>query len=91
MGGCSLVVVCVSVLQEVSTDDPRGYLADYHKEHSSGKVTIDNMRRIFSSFLGWLEDEDYILKSLPTMHYAMGEAEKFVLGIHCDRKGYYEI
>ena len=26
-------------------------------------VTIDNVRRIFSSFFSWLEDEDYILKS----------------------------
>ena len=26
-------------------------------------MTIDNMRRIFSSFFSWLEDEDYILKS----------------------------
>ena len=26
-------------------------------------VTIDNIRRILSSFFSWLEDEDYILKS----------------------------
>ena len=26
-------------------------------------MTIDNIRRILSSFYGWLEDEDYILKS----------------------------
>lgn len=29
----------------------------------SSKVTIDNIRRIFSSFFSWLEDEDYIIKS----------------------------
>lgn len=50
-------------VREISTDDLRGYLANFQKEHSSSKVTIDNMRRIFSSFFGWLEDEDYILKS----------------------------
>ena len=50
-------------IREISTDDLRGYLADYQKERGSSKVTIDNMRRIFSSFFGWLEDEDYILKS----------------------------
>lgn len=50
-------------VREISTDDLRGYLAKYQKERSSSKVTIDNMRRIFSSFFGWLEDEDYILKS----------------------------
>lgn len=50
-------------VREISTDDLRGYLANYQKERGSSKVTIDNMRRIFSSFFGWLEDEDYILKS----------------------------
>jgi site-specific recombinase XerD len=50
-------------VREISTDDLRGYLADYQKKRNSSKVTIDNMRRIFSSFFGWLEDEDYILKS----------------------------
>jgi site-specific recombinase XerD len=50
-------------VREINTEDLRGYLADYQKEHNSSKVTIDNMRRIFSSFFGWLEDEDYIFKS----------------------------
>ncbi|MFP3153379.1 tyrosine-type recombinase/integrase [Lachnospiraceae bacterium ZAX-1] len=50
-------------VREISTDDLRGYLANYQNQRSSSKVTIDNMRRIFSSFFGWLEDEDYILKS----------------------------
>jgi site-specific recombinase XerD len=50
-------------VREISTDDLRGYLANYQKERGSSRVTIDNMRRIFSSFFGWLEDEDYILKS----------------------------
>lgn len=50
-------------VREISTDDLRCYLATYQKERRSSKVTIDNMRRIFSSFFGWLEDEDYILKS----------------------------
>ncbi len=50
-------------VREISTDDLRGYLADFQKARGSSKVTIDNMRRIFSSFFGWLEDEDYILKS----------------------------
>ncbi|MDR1516448.1 MAG: tyrosine-type recombinase/integrase [Synergistaceae bacterium] len=50
-------------VREISTDDLRSYLADYQKGRGSSKVTIDNMRRIFSSFFRWLEDEDYILKS----------------------------
>lgn len=50
-------------MRDIVTDDLRVYLADYQKERGSSKVTIDNMRRIFGSFFGWLEDEDYILKS----------------------------
>lgn len=50
-------------VREITTDDLRNYLANYQQARNSSKVTIDNMRRIFSSFFGWLEDEDYILKS----------------------------
>jgi len=50
-------------IRDINTEDLREYLADYQNERGSSKVTIDNMRRIFSSFFGWLEDEDYILKS----------------------------
>lgn len=50
-------------IREITTDDLRNYLAEYQQNRHSSKVTIDNMRRIFSSFFGWLEDEDYILKS----------------------------
>lgn len=50
-------------IRHITTDDIRRYLADYQEKNESSKVTIDNMRRIFSSFFGWLEDEDYIIKS----------------------------
>jgi site-specific recombinase XerD len=50
-------------VREINTDDLRCYLANFQKKRGSSKVTIDNIRRIFSSFFGWLEDEDYILKS----------------------------
>lgn len=50
-------------IREISTDDLRSYLANYQVERCSCKVTLDNIRRIFSSFFGWLEDEDYIVKS----------------------------
>lgn len=50
-------------IREISTDDLRLYLTNYQLNRNSSKVTIDNLRRIFSSFFGWLEDEDYILKS----------------------------
>lgn len=50
-------------VQEIVTDDLRMYLTDYQKCKQSSRVTIDNIRRILSSFFAWLEDEDYILKS----------------------------
>jgi len=50
-------------VREINSDDLRCYLADYYNKRSSSKVTIDNIRRIFSSFFKWLEDEDYIFKS----------------------------
>lgn len=50
-------------IRNIETDDLRSYLTDYQQEKSSSKVTVDNIRRIFSSFFSWLEDENYILKS----------------------------
>lgn len=50
-------------VQEIETDDLRMYLTNYQRTKQSSKVTIDNIRRILSSFFSWLEDEDYILKS----------------------------
>jgi len=49
--------------QQIMTDDLRGYLSEYQEKRKASKVTIDNIRRILSSFFSWLEDEDYILKS----------------------------
>lgn len=50
-------------IKEIVTDDLRLYLTNYQQKKNSSRMTIDNMRRIFSSFFSWLEDEDYILKS----------------------------
>lgn len=57
-----LDVVDVAI-HHITTSDIRQYLAMYQEQHKSSKVTIDNMRRIFSSFFAWLEDEDFIAKS----------------------------
>lgn len=48
---------------QIESDDLRSYLADYESRRNTSKVTIDNIRRILSSFFSWLEDEDYIVKS----------------------------
>ena len=47
----------------ITTEDLRGYLSYYQTERNASKVTIDNIRRILSSYYAWLEDEDYVLKS----------------------------
>lgn len=50
-------------VQKITTEDLRDYLGDYQQSRNSSRVTIDNIRRIFSSFFSWLEDEDIIIKS----------------------------
>lgn len=57
-----LTAVCLPITQ-ITTAQIREYLVRYQSERQCGKVTIDNMRRILSSFFAWLEDEDYIVKS----------------------------
>lgn len=47
----------------ISTEDLRHFLTAYQSQRKTGKVTMDNMRRILSSYFSWLEEEDYILKS----------------------------
>lgn len=59
----ALLITVNKEVKHITTDDLRDYLTKYQSEKSSSKVTIDNIRRIFSSFFSWLEDEDYIIKS----------------------------
>ena len=50
-------------IQDITTDDLRTYLSNYQDNNKSSRVTIDNIRRILSTYYSWLEDENYILKS----------------------------
>lgn len=50
-------------IRHITTDDLRTYLDDYQQKSNVSKVTIDNIRRILSSFFSWLEDESYIIKN----------------------------
>jgi hypothetical protein len=44
----------VKGFKHITTNDLRQYLADYQKNGKAGKVTVDNIRRILSSFFrGW--------------------------------------
>ncbi len=53
----------VKPAHEMDTDDIREYLAGYSRDGRAGKTTVDNVRRVISSFFSWLEEEDYIYKS----------------------------
>ena len=50
-------------IRQVETNDIRSYISNYENISNAGKVTLDNIRRIISSFFAWLEDENYIVKS----------------------------
>lgn len=49
--------------KHISTNDLRDYLSNYQSKSNVSKVTLDNLRRILSSFFSWLEEENFILKS----------------------------
>lgn len=50
-------------VMHIMTEDLRSYLTDYQQQNGLSRVTIDNVRRILSSFFSWLEDEEYLIKS----------------------------
>ena len=50
-------------VKDICTDDLRQYLDEYQRGSGASKVTVDNIRRILSSFFSWLEEEFYIIKS----------------------------
>ena len=73
--GCSLktldyykniiLKMCTAIckdIKDITTEDLRVYLSKYKENNNSNLITIDNMRRIYSTFFAWLEEEDYIIK-----------------------------
>lgn len=50
-------------IKHIATEDLRDYLGYYSKNTNCSKVSIDNIRRIISSFFSWLEEENHILKN----------------------------
>ena len=67
----------------ITTNDIRCYLAEQQDTKHLSKVTIDNLRRIFSSFFSWLEDEDYITKS-PVRRIHKVRTDTLVKGVLSD-------
>lgn len=49
--------------KDITTDDIRNYLDNYSTNSNTSKVSMDNIRRVLSSFFSWLEQEDYIRKN----------------------------
>lgn len=60
---CAMLESVGKDIKQIVTDDLRIYLTDYQNKNQASRVTVDNIRRILSSFFSWLEDEDYIIKS----------------------------
>lgn len=58
-----MLIAIKKQVYNINTEDIRKYLFNHKETKNSSKITIDNIRRIFSSFFSWLEDEDYILKN----------------------------
>lgn len=50
-------------IKDITTDDIRNYLDNYSTKSKASKVSMDNIRRVLSSFFSWLEEEDYIRKN----------------------------
>lgn len=50
-------------VRRIETSDLRSYIASYADTNNVSKTTLDNIRRIISSFFSWLEEENYIIKS----------------------------
>ena len=59
----TMLVAVGKEVVHIITEDLRSYLTRYQESKQLSRVTVDNVRRILSSFFSWLEDEDYILKS----------------------------
>lgn len=79
----NMMKVIQKQVKHITTDDIRKYLGDYNKNSNCSKITIDNIRRIISSFFSWLEEENYILKS-PVRRIHKIKTEKVVKETYTD-------
>ena len=83
-------------LLNFTAEDIRDYLSNFQQKRQSSSVTINNIRRILSSFFSWLEQEDYIIKSpMRRIHKVktgsrvkstISDEEMETLRDHCDNK-----
>ena len=83
-------------LLNFTAEDIRDYLSDFQQKRQSSSVTVNNIRRIVSSFFSWLEQQDYIIKSpMRRIHKVktgtrvkstISDEEMETLRDHCDNK-----
>lgn len=69
----------------ISSDDLRTYLSEYPIGNNAGSITVDNVRRILSSFFSWLEDENHILKS-PARRIKKIRSKRTVKSVYSDEE-----
>lgn len=72
-------------LCSVNTDLIRIFLSNYQQRNKCSNSTLDNIRRILSSFYKWLESEDYILKN-PMNRIHKVKSSKIVKSIFTDEE-----
>ena len=53
----------VGSILNATTNDMRLYLAHLQSDRKNTNVSVDNHRRILSSFFRWLEEEDFVKKA----------------------------
>lgn len=70
-------------MNTITTADIRAYLSTIQESRALSRVTVDNIRRIFSSFFSWLEDEDLIQKS-PVRRIRKVRAESLIKEVLTD-------
>lgn len=70
-------------IKHIDTEDLRDYLIKLQGNNKLSKITIDNIRRILSSFFSWLEDEDIILKS-PVRRIHKVKIDKTIKDVYSD-------
>lgn len=75
----------VMPVKQMDTAIIREYLSNYMGKHKASKVTLDNIRRIISSFFAWLEEENYIIKS-PVRRIHKIRTGKVVKAIYSDEE-----
>ena len=72
-------------IRVIDTSDVRSYLSDYQSNNHVSKTTINNVRRILSSFFRWLEDEDQIFRS-PIRRIKKVKTQKVVKDVFSDEE-----